>query len=72
MENNELDYINGEYPYGIFPVNHTKIGQQKIKEKLRNGYRKYMLYVISDNSSKNLLNSIRKRINSYMKQKLSI
>lgn len=34
MENNELDYINGEYPYGIFPINHTKIGQQKLKEKL--------------------------------------
>lgn len=35
MENNYMDDIESMYPYGQFPINHTVLGQEKIKEELK-------------------------------------
>ena len=46
MENNETMYnVSNEYPYGIFPLNYTKEGQEKIKHEIQEQAKKDIIDV---------------------------
>lgn len=46
MENNETIYnVSNEYPYGIFPLNYTKEGQEKIKHEIQEQAKKDIIDV---------------------------